>query len=368
MGNALCALAFQAAAVTLGIYDWLITFDQEVNLLWVRRWTAAKILFLLNRHIGPLYLLAQFSEQNSRALSISVVGQIVSLDLIVVAHLLTNHTQPADVNFFAGQKDHLLRKTLVAGQTWLEVKIFFMGIFVWIWLLQFTLLYRTFAIYSNVKSVKHVLIGGYILGICTHFLMFPILFLKLTAKGSQDSSEGTFCDFSSPHPAVVVFWLPSFVYGLIFITLCVRIAIKHAHYSNLIYGTRTATWARFVQDCILYFAITSAVLLGNAVAWVILPSEWYLVPMDFSIMIICAAGNRLVFRLIQVYHGPPDDEQKSLDQIHMGDTLPLQFVAGGSEGVYDRNSGSSIIVEQTRDSGAVHPSSEQHSNEIFFQG
>ncbi|KAM6495606.1 hypothetical protein JOM56_008312 [Amanita muscaria] len=344
MGNALCALAFQAAAVTLGIYDWLITFDQEVNLLWVRRWTAAKILFLLNRHIGPLYLLYVIScimclvtyllkggqgPVFSRALSISVVGQ---------------------------------------SQTWLEVKIFFMGIFVWIWLLQFTLLYRTFAIYSNVKSVKHVLIGGYILGICTHFLMFPILFLKLTAKGSQDSSEGTFCDFSSPHPALVVFWLPSFVYGLIFITLCVRIAIKHAHYSNLIYGTRTATWARFVQDCILYFAITSAVLLGNAVAWVTLPSEWYLVPMDFSIMIICAAGNRLVFRLIQVYHGPPDDEQKSLDQIHMGDTLPLQFVAGGSEGVYDRNSGSSIIVEQTRDSGAVHPSSEQHSNEIFFQG
>lgn len=327
MGNALCALAFQAAAVTLGIYDWLITFDQEVNLLWVRRWTAAKILFLLNRHIGPLYLLAQFSA----------------------------------ALFLFPWSDR-------SCQTWLEVKIFFMGIFVWIWLLQFTLLYRTFAIYSNVKSVKHVLIGGYILGICTHVLMFPILFLKLTAKGSQDSREGTFCDFSSPHPAFVVFWLPSFVYGLIFITLCVRIAIKHAHYSNLIYGTRTATWARFVQDCILYFAITSAVLLGNAVAWVTLPSEWYLVPMDFSIVIICAAGNRLVFRLIQVYHGPPDDEQKSLDQIHMGDTLPLQFVAGGSEGVYDRNSGSSIIVEQTRDSGAVHPSSEQHSNEFFFQG
>ena len=33
------------------VYDWILTFPDEMRLIWRHRWTGAKALFLLNRYL-----------------------------------------------------------------------------------------------------------------------------------------------------------------------------------------------------------------------------------------------------------------------------------------------------------------------------
>ena len=52
-------------------YDYMITLDREVSLIWGQRFTAASTLFILNRYVAllkyPVYIaaLSQLSDQVS---------------------------------------------------------------------------------------------------------------------------------------------------------------------------------------------------------------------------------------------------------------------------------------------------------------
>lgn len=45
------------AAVTA--FDWLVTFSDEIRLMWSRRMTGAKVLFLLNRYLWMISTILQ---------------------------------------------------------------------------------------------------------------------------------------------------------------------------------------------------------------------------------------------------------------------------------------------------------------------
>ncbi|KAK0453851.1 hypothetical protein EV421DRAFT_715544 [Armillaria borealis] len=49
----------QLVATTIVLYDHAITFGQEVEYIWSKQWSASKILFILNRYLGELVLLAE---------------------------------------------------------------------------------------------------------------------------------------------------------------------------------------------------------------------------------------------------------------------------------------------------------------------
>ncbi|KDQ51715.1 hypothetical protein JAAARDRAFT_503028 [Jaapia argillacea MUCL 33604] len=40
------------AATLIAVYDHIITFDQEVELIWRKRWSISKVLFLMVRYCG----------------------------------------------------------------------------------------------------------------------------------------------------------------------------------------------------------------------------------------------------------------------------------------------------------------------------
>ncbi|KIJ94819.1 hypothetical protein K443DRAFT_683451 [Laccaria amethystina LaAM-08-1] len=50
---------FQVAITVAVLYDHLITLDVEIDLIWKKKWSAVKVLFVINRYFGealPLYL------------------------------------------------------------------------------------------------------------------------------------------------------------------------------------------------------------------------------------------------------------------------------------------------------------------------
>ena len=54
-------LTLIALAVLL-LYEWIITFDEEVELFWRKKRSVATLLFLLNRYIPLAYALSDFAS------------------------------------------------------------------------------------------------------------------------------------------------------------------------------------------------------------------------------------------------------------------------------------------------------------------
>ena len=99
---------------------------------------------------------------------------------------------------------------------------------------------------------------------------------------------------------------------------------------------------------------TLTVLLVNAITWLALPvchkfiikgidqrwrlfwqqTEWHLTPLGFSIVAMCAAGNRLVFKVIQVYHSRFEDDLNSNGAIPLRVLPPLCEIAIIDEGIH----------------------------------
>ncbi|KAF8887425.1 hypothetical protein CPB85DRAFT_1335370 [Mucidula mucida] len=45
---------FEVASIALLIYEHLLTFDQEIALIWPSKWNVTKILYLLTRYLPML--------------------------------------------------------------------------------------------------------------------------------------------------------------------------------------------------------------------------------------------------------------------------------------------------------------------------
>lgn len=61
----------------LVIYDWLLTFSDEIRLIWRLRLTGAKLLFVLNRYIFLAASLAAFGALLGHVVSIKACASCV---------------------------------------------------------------------------------------------------------------------------------------------------------------------------------------------------------------------------------------------------------------------------------------------------
>ncbi|KAG1738374.1 uncharacterized protein EDB91DRAFT_457133 [Suillus paluster] len=46
---------FLVAACAAVIYDWVLTFEEEIELIWRQRWSLITVLYLVIRYIGIPY-------------------------------------------------------------------------------------------------------------------------------------------------------------------------------------------------------------------------------------------------------------------------------------------------------------------------
>lgn len=61
-------------------FEYLVTFDREVELFWKRKFTGASVLFLLNRYLPLLTVILDLSQSTpmSDRVSLSQPGPILS--------------------------------------------------------------------------------------------------------------------------------------------------------------------------------------------------------------------------------------------------------------------------------------------------
>ncbi|KAM5541401.1 hypothetical protein V8D89_004955 [Ganoderma adspersum] len=60
------------SAITLVIYEYLVTFTTEVQLFWARELTGASILFFINRYLMLLYIMAELWGYSPLTATVSV--------------------------------------------------------------------------------------------------------------------------------------------------------------------------------------------------------------------------------------------------------------------------------------------------------
>ncbi|KAF8351166.1 hypothetical protein F5887DRAFT_1155349 [Amanita rubescens] len=308
-------LSCRAASATLVVYDWLITLDREP-----RRWSPAKTLFLFNRYFGPLCLvyvagerlLPWLSKKKTVLLFADNTDEHIPLlsAVIVLAKLPTRE----QVHITHFRPDTVSSPRLVYCHRCVDM-----------------------VVAINAKRIRNILIGGYILGVCTTVVILVIISI-VASKVSRTAN----CYFHRIPSYSAIFWLPALIYKFVFIALATRISIKHARFVRWLGRDHIVTWAGFIKYSIFYFTLTSVIVSVNATVWLTLSPQWYRIFEGFSIAALCAAGNRLIFELVELYYAPPDDAQQDIE-------IPLQVVsarytAAGTyeQVVHDLNSNPSI--------------------------
>ncbi|KAG1797250.1 hypothetical protein EV424DRAFT_503885 [Suillus variegatus] len=95
---------WQAAAVVVVVYDWVLTLGQEIQLIWRQRWSRMTVLYLIIRYIG-----IPFSVVN-------LLGAMPSVSLTdAVSILQPSHSHPINTLICRGAISHT---THTVGQLW----------------------------------------------------------------------------------------------------------------------------------------------------------------------------------------------------------------------------------------------------------
>ncbi|PVF97577.1 hypothetical protein CPB86DRAFT_420276 [Serendipita vermifera] len=80
--------ALNAAALTLLVWDMVLTFDVEVEVFWKARLSVVKVLFLVNRYITPLFMFAHLWTFSGDAFGLSNSSCQVIYSIASVAEVL----------------------------------------------------------------------------------------------------------------------------------------------------------------------------------------------------------------------------------------------------------------------------------------
>ncbi|CCA71127.1 hypothetical protein PIIN_05062 [Serendipita indica DSM 11827] len=81
--------SFNYAAITLLIYDMILTMQQEIEIVWRARWTAIKFIYLINRYITPFFMLAHVWVFSGRAYGLTDTSCRVIYSVAAVAEIFS---------------------------------------------------------------------------------------------------------------------------------------------------------------------------------------------------------------------------------------------------------------------------------------
>jgi len=275
----------QLVPTVVVLYDHLITIDQDVNLVWTKPWTLAKVLFLWNRHFGSLFLLTE---------------------------ALVFYVQPISDQFC---------------HDWFIVQCW--SIAVIIWSMQAIMLFRTFAMYNQNRFIKALLLFCFAL---QNLVMALILIVSSHQfRAYREPLVGVkFCTPYNIPRFFCAFWLAVIAFDLVHLAFAVWVAIEHGKDVRALQGVpRSPVWETLLKDSIIYLAFSLVTYTANVVAWVTLPIQWLGLPQGFSIACTCVMGVRLTLNLREAYYLPwTEDGEKSVKivvfpRIHLLSTQTL---------------------------------------------
>ncbi|KAH9478085.1 hypothetical protein JR316_0010323 [Psilocybe cubensis] len=250
----------QLSALMIVLYDYAITFEQEMSYLWKTRFNFVKVLFLLNRY----YIL---------------ISAIVIICLLNAAQLST-----------------LSCVHYMLWQIW--------SIIVTSTLTQAILQARLYGLYSKNKKILAIMIPLYVLSIIAAVVLVVKSTGEVTAAHEIIAfpiNRGHYCIVTSIPRFSLAYWIPGFAFELLLCALAIKKAFGHFK----LYGSYYTTGVRIVDvlvgDSIVYFLVIAMVYVSCIAIW-IADLERIDTPLGFELTISSTLCSRMVFNM----HGALD--------------------------------------------------------------
>ncbi|KAL0945810.1 hypothetical protein HGRIS_012096 [Hohenbuehelia grisea] len=255
----------QLAAAVIIIYEHFITIDQEIDLIWKKKWSLVKCIFICNRYIGG---------------GVSMGNAI--------------------------------------GRAWAWVQA--IGGYLALWAMQGILQLRAHAMASPypsplripIQHVMTVIFGceiiamGVILGFSyAHISSMPVVFERPSMSICAPSGVAL----------LWAIWIPAAVFET-FLAACV-LWVAFRHLTTQTHGVlstdqgRKLLWKVLLRDSILFPIVSVSVYIANAILWSTLRPELVQLPESFVACATCILGSRLVLNLREAYYTPFADELKT---------------------------------------------------------
>ncbi|EJD01714.1 uncharacterized protein FOMMEDRAFT_169776 [Fomitiporia mediterranea MF3/22] len=257
---------------TIILYDHLITFGDEVRLIWRSRWSAGKALFLISRYYN--------------------IFTVIFNSCILYSPSLT-------------------ARLCFAWLRWQAVS----GIFVY-GLTEIILMLRLYAMYSSSKRISAVLVSGF-----SAVLLAEIVVLVLSTKAqigpvNADPSrilDMSTCILTNTWRFSYLYWIPFLVFEFLLFVLALAKGIQSIRDHELELGAsgfglglcckskgpgRAAKALEIlIRDSILYFVVIFAIYLANALSWIIENGRIGEIPVALAVALSTVMAQRLLLNI-----------------------------------------------------------------------
>jgi len=236
------------AALVFLWYDYSLTFDAEVKLVWNHRWSLGKALFILNRYFGLVTIL---------------------FDVTV---------------FFSGSLTDQFCKRF---SSWHGVSNL-LGVLIG----QLILMARVYAVYNRNKKVLAVLAALFVAQVAC----LPLVLHVGNYIGTATIPGLTGCYASSRPALYFLVTFPSLIYDTILCLLMVYQAWKI--YKD---GSNYPLMTVLIRDSVLYFFTNFSITLVNCLIVALAPHIIGKVALGWLVAVPCALGSRLLLNMREHY-------------------------------------------------------------------
>ncbi|KAF4616415.1 hypothetical protein D9613_008244 [Agrocybe pediades] len=264
------------ASNTLVIYDHLITFDDEIELIWRRKCSLSSIIFLLNRYyvLGSMlfasYGMKTFTESNVYPDSFN----LCSFQCFTLLMLPTR------------------RSILSLGRMDWSHRILQM---------------RTFALYGLNKRLLAVMMICYVSVLVSSGI---ILFKSLGATQiiSIPIPGGSFCGISNRVPGFYACWIPPLVYECLLCGLVIFRGVEELKITGSVFSRGQTLIRILIRDSALYLVGLAVVYLVILLFWTSERISLGEAPNGFAPTLSCILSSRVVLNVRGVFREPnPED-------------------------------------------------------------
>jgi hypothetical protein len=240
------------AASTIIVYDHLITFDQEIELVWNAPWSMGKILFFLNRYY-PLCVVA-FNQYT-----------LFTTDL----------TDELCMIWLRWQGWSALGACMIA---------------------EIILQLRLYALYFLDKKVLFFMVVSFLAtSACSAFIMGKVL-SNFTVQ-SHLIPGLPFCIPIKIPSYLYAFWIPILAFESLLCGMALFRGFQAFRYRRSVFQAGRHLVTLLLRDSIIYYLVVFVTYLVNLLLWSTGEAGLIEIPAGFTIAMSCVMGNRLILNV-----------------------------------------------------------------------
>ncbi|KAI0072714.1 hypothetical protein K474DRAFT_1667485 [Panus rudis PR-1116 ss-1] len=245
--------------VTLVIYDYIVTLDREVELIWRQRWSLIKAVYLWHRYFGI----------------ICVVFQVIAFTY--------NKINDDFCSFW------------IRWEVWGYPAVVFsteLVLILWIWI-----------VWNRQKTILVSLLGGFFLEITAVIVILVYTMRNFTAS-SHVLPHVTYCFVTKASPAFRFVWLPILVFDSMLLSLFLfhGLRVRGMHIRRG-YSSMTMIYRHSLLNFIGIFAS----YLTCAIMWMVAESGLAQVPVGFALALSITNCTRLLLNIRRAYYSTPSE-------------------------------------------------------------